>query len=86
MISLPHLIEMTDGTWCVCNGVEDYSSYKLYHIKDAVDVASPPFVTRIVADFFLNMVPELKSLLNVSLVYRSSTILHLVREILMLCL
>ena len=46
MISLPHLIKMTDDTWCVCNGVEDYSSYKLYHIKDAVDVASPPDVVR----------------------------------------
>ena len=39
--SLAWLKKMNDSSWAVCHGIDNYSSFKLYKLKDAVCVTLP---------------------------------------------
>ena len=43
---LPLLGKMIDSSWVVCHGIENYSSYKLFSVKDVVPVPVPPDTIR----------------------------------------
>ena len=43
---LTFLVRLSDLSWIVCHGVDNYSSYNVYGIKDAVNVTIPPDTVR----------------------------------------
>ena len=43
---LTFLARLSDLSWIVCRGVDNYSSYNVYGIKDAINVTIPPDTVR----------------------------------------